>query len=168
MRARLGAIDDISFARALQLANKTNQFNLTTRRFTESELRALIGRPETLTLTVRLADRFGDHGLVGVLTASVDGDALQVEDWLMSCRVLKRGVEHMLVGELAACARERGLTRLRARFVATGRNELVRSLLDELGFTRERESQAEVAYSLDLGGFEAPRHFISVVRGGER
>lgn len=168
MRARLGAIDDISFARALQLANKTNQFNLTTRRFTEPELRALIGRPETLTLTVRLADRFGDHGLVGVLTASVDGDALQVEDWLMSCRVLKRGVEHMLVGELAALARERGLTRLRARFVATGRNELVRSLLDELGFTRERESQAEVAYSLDLGGFEAPRHFISVVRGGEQ
>jgi len=166
MRAQLAPIDDTSFARVLQLANKTNQFNLTTRRFTEAELRAWIERPEGMSLTVRLADRFGDHGLVGVVTATSLGDTLRIDDWLMSCRVLKRGVEHLVVTELAALASARGHARLRGRFVPTGRNELVRTLFDDLGFVRAAASDHEIAYELELASFRPPSHFIAIDRRG--
>lgn len=162
MRAQLARIDEQSLARTTQLINKTNQFNLTTRRLTPGQVEALAADPRVLTRTVRLADRFGDHGLVSVLIATRSGEAFEIDDWLMSCRVLKRGVERMLLAELARAADAAGVTELRARFVPTGRNELVRGLLDELGFNRVRETAEETRYVLPLAGFERPAHFIHV------
>ena len=137
--------------RATQLINKTNQFNLTTRRLTESEVQALAADPTVCTLTVRLADRFGDHGLVSVLIASQRGQ----------CRGDRR-LAHELPGSEARCrthaperladwAGEHGVSVLRARFLSTGRNELVRNLLDDLGFERCSESeQVTTGYRLGL------------------
>jgi FkbH-like protein len=164
MRARVEPIDEGSLARATQLINKTNQFNLTTRRLTEGAVGALARDPGVCTRTVRLSDRFGDHGLVSVLIASRHGDVAEIDDWLMSCRVLKRGVERMLLRELVDWAAAHGLRELRGRFVATGRNELVRGLLDELGFERANESENETSYRLSLDGFTELPHFIEVQR----
>jgi FkbH-like protein len=164
MRAQVAPIDGISLGRATQLVNKTNQFNLTTRRLTEGEVQALAHDPSVCTLTVRLADRFGDHGLISVLIASHRGHAVEIDDWLMSCRVLKRGVERMLLGHLVEWARARGARELRGRFLPTGRNELVRNLLDELGFERCSESDEAISYRLGLASFESPQHFISTGR----
>jgi FkbH-like protein len=152
----------VSLPRVTQLINKTNQFNLTTRRLTESQVQALVADPTVCTLTVRLADRFGDHGLVSVLIASRRGDTAEISDWLMSCRVLKRGVERMLLERLADWASEHGVAELRGTFIPTGRNELVRTLLDDLGFERTGESDGTVSYKLLLSGFERPQHFINV------
>jgi FkbH-like protein len=160
MRAVVEPVNAASLARVTQLINKTNQFNLTTRRLTEGEVRALAADPLVFARGFRLADRFGDHGLIGVLVARREGEAAVVLDWLMSCRVLKRGVERLMLNELAAWADAQGAKELHGRFVPTGRNELVRGLLDELGFERVEPSGAETRYRLALGGFGPLAHFI--------
>jgi FkbH-like protein len=162
MRAQLAPINGQSLARATQLINKTNQFNLTTRRLTENAVQALAADPAVCTMTVRLADRFGDHGLISVVTATHRGSAVEIEDWLMSCRVLKRGVERLVLSQLVEWARDHGATELRGRFLPTGRNELVRTLYDELGFEKCSESEQATSYRLPLHAFEHPRHFIAI------
>jgi FkbH-like protein len=164
MRARVEPIDHQSLARATQLMNKTNQFNLTTRRLTEGAVGALVADPNVCARTVRLSDRFGDHGLIGVLIATRREDIVEIDDWLMSCRVLKRGVEKMVLGELVDWAAAHGASEVRGRFIPTGRNELVRRLFDELGFERTNESDGETRYRLLVDGFTRPAHFIDVER----
>lgn len=160
MRAQVDRIGPTSLARATQLINKTNQFNLTTRRLTESELKRISEDPGHLSLIVRLSDRFGDHGLIAVLTAHVDGRRLVVDDWLMSCRVLKRGVECLLRNRLVERACERGLDEIRGSFIPTGRNELVRDLYADLGFRVIDETPEGTEYSLDPRSAAPLRHFL--------
>jgi len=165
MRAKVECIDETNLARTTQLINKTNQFNLTTRRLTQSEVQRISDDPSHVSLAVRLADRFGDHGLISVLTSHVDGRALVIDDWLMSCRVLKRGVERFLRNELVARARGRGLEQIRGVFIPTGRNELVRDLYAELGFERVEEGPEGIEYRLELRSAEPLEHFVSCASG---
>src|SRR5439155_11119948 len=102
MTARVGPVTPATLERAAQLVNKSNQFNLTTRRTTPAELAARSRDPDWVTRTVTLADRFGDNGLISVALARRDADALVIDTWLMSCRVLKREVEVLLLNDLAA------------------------------------------------------------------
>jgi FkbH-like protein len=162
MKARVEPIDDRSLARATQLINKTNQFNVTTRRLTEAGVRELAADPSVCTRTVRLSDRFGDHGLISVVTATRRGDVVEIDDWLMSCRVLKRGVERMLLGSVVDWAMSQGARELQGRFVPTGRNDLVRTLFDELGFERVAESQEQTSYRLPLERFTPLPSFIEI------
>ena len=122
--------------RITQLINKTNQFNLTTRRLTRSEVEALMARPDVVTACVRLVDRFGDNGLISVVAGHVEGDALLVDVWLMSCRVLKRGVERLLANHLFEKARELGLRSVRGVYIPTARNQMVENHFADLGFNR--------------------------------
>ena len=108
--------------RLAQLTQRTNQFNFTTIRRTEAEVQALISDPETVCLSVRVADRFGDYGLVGFAIARRDGDRLAVDTFLLSCRVLGRGVEHRVIARLGELARERGLAALQVRSIPTAKN----------------------------------------------
>jgi FkbH-like protein len=133
--ARIEPIGAVSMERSVQLINRSNQFNLTTRRRSNGELLAMLNEPTWLTLTTSLQDRFGDNGLISVVLAKVDGDALVIDTWVMSCRVLKRGVEQLLLNRLVACARERGLTRLLGEFMPTPKNALVRDHFAGLGFS---------------------------------
>ena len=160
-------IDELSLRRVTQLLNKTNQFNLTTRRRTEAEIRAQMLSPEAwLTLACRLTDRFTDHGLIAVITArrQPEKQAGQppayapeavIEDWLMSCRVLGRGVEHACLNLLAADARARGIRRLIGLYRPTTRNTQVSDLYARLGFELlAEESDGATRWSLDLSGFQ--------------
>ena len=87
--------NDFTIPRISQLTLKTNQFNLTTRRYTEADCEAFMKDKNTLAFTVRLSDRFGDHGLISVIIARLDGKVAIVDTWLMSCRVLKIGRAHV-------------------------------------------------------------------------
>ncbi|HEU4632228.1 MAG TPA: HAD-IIIC family phosphatase [Gemmatimonadaceae bacterium] len=119
-----------------QLTNKTNQFNLTTRRLSASQLAAMIDSSGHLTATVRLADRFGDNGLVSVFAAHAEDGELWIDLWLMSCRVLKRGVEQLLCNHVVQRARAAGYRTLHGTYVPTARNGLVRDHYPSLGFAR--------------------------------
>ena len=136
MVARIGRIEGASVLRAVQLINKTNQFNLTTRRRNRAELEAFLARPEAEGFTVRLADKFADHGLIAVALAEVEGEALVIDTLLMSCRVLGRGVEAVIVAELAARAVARGCLRLEGAYIPTERNGMVADLYLRLGLVK--------------------------------
>ena len=102
MVARIGPVDAVNMARVVQLINKTNQFNLTTRRRNQAELEAFLAEDGAEAFWVRLADKFADHGLIAVALAKASGDTLGIDTLLMSCRVLGRGVEALVLAELAA------------------------------------------------------------------
>lgn len=143
MTARIAPIQDTTLERSVQLINRSNQFNLTTRRYTIAEILAMVQDDSTLTRTVSLVDRFGDNGLISVLVAKTNGDSLEIDTWLMSCRVLKRGVEHVLLNHLCRLARDRGLKTIRGEFIPTAKNTLVRNHFAELGFTQTDGDDAE-------------------------
>jgi FkbH-like protein len=163
MRAVVEPITQGNVARVAQLINKTNQFNLTTHRMTEVEVQSLVGNPGVYTSTIKLDDKFGSNGLISVVIGHVDAEALIIENWLMSCRVLKRGVELLEMDRLLAFCQNRNLRLLVGRYVPTSKNKLVSGHYAGLGF-------AEVAG--EAGGTTwhfAPdkqrmmlRHYISV------
>jgi FkbH-like protein len=127
-------------ARISQLINKSNQFNLTTRRYTEAEVAAAEADPAVFTLQVRLADSFGDNGMISVIICRPgDHGPWDIDTWLMSCRVLGRKVETMVLREILRHARSAGVDRVVGTYRPTERNALVRDHYEKLGFTRLAE-----------------------------
>jgi FkbH-like protein len=162
MRARVHAFDDVSIERITQLVNKTNQFNLTTPRVVAADMRRLMTNPGVVTRMVRLSDRYAVHGLISVAWAHVDGVELVIDAWLMSCRVLGRGVEHVVFNDLLRAARTAGLTRLAGTYAPSGRNGLVKDLYRSLGFARlDREGPVEY-WSLDVAAAETVETAIAL------
>ena len=117
--------------RISQLTQRTNQFNFTTRRRSEQELKILVTEGAEV-LRVRVTDRFGDYGLVGVLVAQARDQAWEVDTFLLSCRVLGRGVEHAMLRGLGEAARERGLATVELRLISSARNEPAKAFADSV------------------------------------
>jgi FkbH-like protein len=128
--------------RISQLINKTNQFNVTTRRYTEQQVAALEESSDHYTLQVTVRDKFGDNGMIGVVICARTPEQWNVDTWLMSCRVLNRGVEQAVCNRVARDARQAGAKRLTAVYVPTERNGIVADLFERLGFKRD-ESRSE-------------------------
>lgn len=138
--------------RIVQLVNKTNQFNLTTPRYSDAGIAALIADPNVLALQFRLRDTFGDNGVIAIvigrLTSAGDVD---LESWLMSCRVLGRGVETACLAVVATEARRMGATALLGRYVPTDRNDMVREHYPRLGFAQtDVATDGETHWRFDL------------------
>ncbi|MGV7217912.1 HAD-IIIC family phosphatase [Bradyrhizobium sp. UFLA05-112] len=137
MRIVFGSFNRTTRARLTQLINKSNQFNLTTRRYTESQVEQLETDPAAMTLHARLIDKFGDNGLICVVICRATGFARwTIDSWLMSCRVLGRGVEQAVLAEIVRRARAAGIETLEGHYVPTDRNEMVREHYGKLGFMR--------------------------------
>ena len=131
-------IDDARAAtRIAQLTQKTNQFNLTSRRYSEADVRALMMDPDWLVAHFSLVDVFGDSGLVGVAVLKLEGMAAEFDSFLMSCRVIGRRAETAFLGYLLARLSARGVRLVRGRFVASPRNALVEHFWPEHGFAVE-------------------------------
>jgi FkbH-like protein len=146
-RVDIRALEPSDVGRTVQLLNKTNQFNLTTRRLTEPELRAWLESGSRTLHTVRVADAFADYGLTGVLSLEFEPPVCRIVDFAMSCRVLARGVEERMVQIAAEEARAHGCERLEARFLPTERNEPMRRFLVERSGL---EAGADGAFSLNV------------------
>ena len=134
MTSDAGPFAEADVARLSQLINKTNQFNLTTRRYSEPEVRAVMKDPSAWTLALRLRDRLGDYGLISAVIAYRKGKILEIDTWLMSCRVLGRGVEKLAFNRLLEAARAAGAESISARYLPTPKNGPVQELLPSLGF----------------------------------
>ena len=143
-------------ARIAQLINKSNQFNLTTRRYTEAEVARFGIRSGKLALQVRLADRFGDNGMISVVIATKGKQIWTIDTWLMSCRVLGRGVEAAILRHLVRAAREAGATALRGRYFPSGKNQMVSDHYRKLGFQEEASGDAGTNWLLDLNAYILP------------
>jgi FkbH-like protein len=139
-----------TLARVSQLTQKTNQFNLTTRRYTEQQVAEMAARPTWRVWSLRVKDRYADNGLVGVAIARVDGEVSEIDSFLMSCRVIGRTLETALLAHLAADARERGASVLQGWFLPTKKNAPAREFYAGHGFEVAETTREGVLWKLDL------------------
>lgn len=139
MTARVEPIYNVNLERSVQLINKSNQFNLTTRRYTLAEISQRLASPAWVTLTISLQDKFGDNGLISVILAEIRDKTLAIDTWVMSCRVLQRGVEYLAANELAMAALRCGCCRLTGMFIPTAKNGMVADHYARLGFEKTDE-----------------------------
>jgi len=153
MVIRFRPFDHVGRARITQLINKSNQFNLTTRRYTEAEIRDIGRDPNYYTLQVSLADIYGDNGMISVVICQRNGEDWYVDTWLMSCRVLGRRVENAVLSQLLGEARGRGIRRIVGAYRATARNKMVENHYAKLGFSvMENQDDGTVLWELDVAG----------------
>ncbi|MGH1402753.1 MAG: HAD-IIIC family phosphatase [Alphaproteobacteria bacterium] len=155
MEAKIEPFDSVNMSRISQLINKTNQFNLTTRRYTEKEVIKLTNNPDTYTLQARLIDRFGDNGIVSAIICRIEGKGKiwNIDTWLMSCRVLKRRLEEAVLQRIIQDAQNSGAETLIGTYIPTDRNALVQNHYKDLGFKKGEEGE-HVKWTLNLEAYQ--------------
>lgn len=163
LTATIESIHEGNMDRVVQMLSKTNQFNLTTRRHRPEELKGLVAIPGSISLTLRLSDKFGDQGIVGALLAvpADDGRRLRIESYLVSCRALGRGVEEFLWAELARRALDNKVCGVIAEYIPTPKNGLAKGFYDKLGFARVEESASMTRYLIEPLKPVEPPHWLA-------
>ena len=148
-----------SIPRIAQLTQKTNQMNATTRRYTEAQIQAFVDDPDHAVFSVASKDRFGSDGIIGVFILHFAGDACRIDSFLLSCRVIGRGIEQHMIAMIVDLCRERGVPSLIGEFLPTAKNQPAAGLYERLGFQRISDSQ----FGLDLGASSVayPAHIRS-------
>ena len=159
MALTYGPIGPMDLARATQLIGKTNQFNTTTRRYTQEQVTAFAEAELGMTVQCRLEDRFGDNGLISVMLLQGDAEdphTLTLVNWVMSCRVFGREVELELMNIVAEQARARQVSRLYAEFIPSPKNTIISSLFESLGFRQESPDTADAPqrWLLDIDEYQ--------------
>ena len=163
MHASVTDFEPIYRQRITQLTNKSNQFNLTTKRFTQNEIEEVSSSPDHIRLCGRLCDKFGDNGIVSVVIGKCDGDALHVELWLMSCRVLKRDMELAMLDQLVKKCRERGISHIIGYYYKTAKNGMVSGLYKSFGFTEKETSEnGDSVWELDISEYTDKNNVIKI------
>jgi FkbH-like protein len=164
MVATISSFNPVGRVRIAQLINKSNQFNLTTRRYSESEVDRFESDPSKFCLQVRLADRFGDNGMISVIIFDKAPTEWSCDTWLMSCRVLGRRVEELVLGTVAEGARSAGAKRLTGTYIPTKKNGLVVEHFAKLGFSKTGDlPDGGTSWALDLADYVAPELPMQIV-----
>jgi len=166
MTADIDAFKPVYLDRITQLTNKTNQFNLTTRRYTAGDIQKISLDPTYITLYGKLTDAFGDNGLVSVIVGRKDGSTLHIELWLMSCRVLKRDLELAMLDELVARAQSARIETIVGYYNRTPKNTMVADHYLRLGFVCESQDSngAHSTWRLQVTADYQPRCLTIQVR----
>lgn len=163
MHAVIEDFQPVYLQRITQLTNKSNQFNLTTKRYSDKDMEAVCASHEHIRLYGRLTDKFGDNGIVSVVIGRCNGDALHVELWLMSCRVLKRDMELAMLDELVSQCKKRGISKIVGYYYKTAKNSMVSELYCSFGFElMEKAENGDSVWSLDLSCYENKNHVIKI------
>lgn len=163
MTAEIHDFDEISLPRITQLTNKSNQFNVTTKRFTLPEMEAVAASDVYIRLCGRLKDKFGDNGIVSVVIGRKEGTALHMELWLMSCRVLKRDMELAMLDELVKKAKEQGISEIFGYYFPTAKNGMVRELYKSFSFSPVSDNEdGSTVWRLETDGYTPQNHVIQI------
>ena len=161
LHAKVETVSSGNQERVFQMLGKTNQFNVTTRRHSLEDVGRMAAIEGSVCLTLRLKDKFGDQGIVGVMLAipdSTESGTLEVDSFLISCRALGRGVEEVLWAELTPRGSEKKFTRLKAEYIPTAKNGVVAGIFDRLGMTCTEDGTAGKKYLLEqLRAVTSPR-----------
>lgn len=164
MKAVVTEFEPISVQRIAQLTNKTNQFNLTTMRCTEEDIRAMQNNPNYICMCGRLIDKFGDNGIVTVIAGEILGNEIHIRLWLMSCRVLKRGLEDFMMNVLVKKVKAKGLQKIIGYYIPTSKNSMVRCFFEGYGFEPKCEdANEEKVYTLSIDKYSMHDTKINVV-----
>lgn len=163
MKAEIDSFKAVYFDRIAQLTNKTNQFNLTTKRFTRAEIEQIANDSRYITLYGRLADKFGDNGLISVVIGEICGDELHIRLWLMSCRVLKRGMENLMLNVLVKRANQVGCKKIFGYYFQTKKNNIVANMYEQFGFKKVSQNENDTVWLLAVSDFVVQTNFIEVL-----
>lgn len=150
MVADIGLVDDARLARVAQLTQKTNQLNMTTRRYSEQQIQDFASADDSHVYWINVKDRFGDNGVVGVMILLDRGDTWEFDTFLMSCRVIGRTVETAMLATVVEHARAAGATKLAGSFMPTKKNPPAQAIYESHGFKKISESSEEVRWELDM------------------
>lgn len=154
MRAVIDDFLPVYLARITQLTNKSNQFNLTTKRYTTEEMEAVYNSPDYIRLYGKLVDKFGDNGVVAITIGRKDGKRLDIDLWLMSCRVLKRDMEFAMLDELAKRCAQQGIETIRGYYYPTAKNGMVKGLYGTFGFRKiDEKEDGSTVWELPVAGY---------------
>lgn len=157
--------------RVTQLTNKTNQFNVTTKRYSEEDIHALAAASDSDVITVHMADKYGDQGLVAVLILKHKDSVSEIDTFLMSCRVMGRSAEKEIMAQIKAILEQRGIETLKAAYVKTAKNVPVLELFDGLGFRRISGEIKEVGdrkdYEISVSGLPDTTGIFKIITTGE-
>lgn len=163
MHAEIRAFQPVYMARIAQLTNKSNQFNLTTKRYTYDEIEQAAASEEYLTLYGKLEDCFGDNGVVSVLIGRQKENILHIELWLMSCRVLKRDMEFAMMDVLAGQCRKRKIAAIYGYYYPTAKNGMVKDFYGIQGFEKvSQDSEGNTVWMMDISRYERKNTIIKV------
>ncbi|WP_022772713.1 HAD-IIIC family phosphatase [Butyrivibrio sp. AE2015] len=165
MEAEIAPFEKMYMPRIAQLTNKSNQFNLTTKRYTQDDIEKTAADDSNITLYGRLKDKFGDNGIVSLVIGNIRSDAeLHIDLWLMSCRVLKRDMEFAMMDALVKKAVERGVKTIYGYYYPTAKNKMVKEFYDIQGFDLVSEdADGNKTYKLDISkDYENKNKVISV------
>lgn len=150
MKAIIKPFEPIYMARIAQLTNKSNQFNLTTKRYTQGEIEEIAENRNYLTLYGRLEDKFGDNGVVSLCIGFLIDGVCHIDLWLMSCRVLKRDMEYAMMDELVRKCEGIGVHELKGYYYPTTKNAMVMDFYGKMGFTKISEADTGSIWSLSI------------------
>jgi FkbH-like protein len=157
MLSDLKPFNKFTIPRVAQLTQRSNQFNLRTIRYTEEEILQIADSKEYFSLSFTLEDTFGEHGLIGIIILkNIDNESVFIDSWIMSCRVLKRGMENFTLNKIVELAKEKGFNRIIGEYIPTKKNAIVKNHYSDLGFKREGEE-----WILELTNFEPLETFIN-------
>lgn len=163
MTARITPFQAGQLERITQLINKTNQFNLTTRRYTSGETEMCAGSSSYITLSGQLADKYGDNGITSAIIAHVEGTTLTIDLWIMSCRVFKRHLEYAMFDALVAEAQKQGISTIKGQYLPTPKNLLTKDFYATIGFELEAETEAGRSFVYHVPAvYEAKNHVIQI------
>jgi FkbH-like protein len=158
MQATISPVNDFTRPRVAQLTQRSNQFNLRTIRYTDEEVKEVMFNPDYVTITVTLSDKYGDYGLISaVFLKKISIDTLFIDTWIMSCRVLKRGVENAVLNEIVIRAKEQGFSFIEAEYLPTQKNGMVKEHYLQLGFMK---AEPEGRYRLAVHAYNEKEHSI--------
>ena len=161
MQAEIRPFAAVYMVRIAQLTNKSNQFNLTTLRLTQSEIEEMAGNPEYITLYGKLSDRFGDNGVVSVVIGRIEERKLDIKLWLMSCRVLKRDMEYAMMDELVKECQNRQIKTIVGHYLPTVKNKMVKDFFALLGFDKVKENEnGSTEWVLQLQDRYEPKNYV--------
>ena len=162
MKAEIATFEKKYFDRISQLSNKSNQFNLTTKRYTVSDIEKIAYDNNYITLYGKLIDKFGDNGIVSLFIGKIVGDELNIELFLMSCRVLKREMEYKMLDEIINICKSRKIKKIKGTYLKTAKNSMVKNLLSDFGFKKISEDENENAY-FELSDIENYKNLCEVI-----
>ena len=162
MKALIHPFEPLYIERIAQLTNKSNQFNLTTRRYSEEDIKTMANSKNHICLYAKLEDKYGDNGVVSVVIGEKDGGNLNIKLWLMSCRVLKRELEYAVLDELVRKATQTGINKITGYYYPTAKNSMVKNLYGDFGFTKVSDRDGNTVWELDISNYTPKNKHISV------
>lgn len=163
MEAVIERFSPVYLQRITQLTNKSNQFNVTTRRYTQTEIEEIAKSDEYIPIYGTLTDKFGDNGVVSVVIGKINGGELHIDLWLMSCRVLKRDMEFAMLDSIVKLCREKNISTIYGYYYKTKKNNMVSTLFEQFGFENiSREENGDSRWKLELSEYANKNNVIKV------